>query len=215
MSFFDQSAAASMTKMLERECFENMTVGDFDGTESEEPVAAGNAQDLIRKKIRIVLVESRCAELEAVRDGFFAALQGLPKHLERFSGFELMDIMCGEAKVTATHLLNAMKFDERLSSGTAEYFKRFLTALQEGATLQDSIMLKNTLFFATGLCVMPKNGLRQPIAVKLLDGRKDDALLEASTCSFTLKVPAYSSYEIFEARVRCSIENGAIGFGQQ
>ena len=157
----------------------------------------------------------RRKELAAVRDGFLAATQGMPKHLELFSGFELMEIMCGEAKVTAELLLDAMKFDEQLASTqTEEYVVRFLQALDTSATLANSKLLKNTLFFITGLCVMPKQGLRRPIAVVPLGGG-DDALVQASTCFFTLKVPTYSSYEIFEQRVRCSVENGAIGFGQQ
>ena len=163
LSFYDQRAAAGMTVMLERGEFEGLTVGMFDDTENEEQVTRSNAHDLVRRKIAIALVESRSAELRAVRDGFFAALKGLPKHIELFSGFELMEIMCGEAKVTAALLLSAMKFDT--SGHTEQYFTRFLTALDSRATLQDNILLKNTLFFATGLCVMPKSGLRQAIDV--------------------------------------------------
>jgi hypothetical protein len=214
LSFFDHSTAASMTRMLEQGQFEGLTAADFDGTDNDEQVTGSNVHDLIRKKVAITLVESRSAELSVVRDGFFAALQGLPKHLELFSGFELMDIMCGEARVTAALLLNAMDFQFSGSGHTEHYFKQFLSALGTRAALQDGVLLKNTLFFATGLCVMPKNGLRQPIAVVPLDGT-DAALLQASTCSFTLKVPTYSSYDIFEKQVRCSIENGAVGFGQQ
>ena len=57
--------------------------------------------------------------------------------------------MCGEAKVTAEVLLNAMEFSEQ--SAKAYYTVRFLQGLDSSATLQDSKLLKNMLFFITGL----------------------------------------------------------------
>ena len=58
--------------------------------------------------------------------------------------------MCGEAKVTAEVLLNcSMEFSEQ--SAKAYYTVRFLQGLDSSATLQDSKLLKNMLFFITGL----------------------------------------------------------------
>ena len=76
-------------------------------------------------------------------------------------------------------------------------------------------LLKNFLFFVTGLSVMPKTGLRRNMRVVALTSVGLDGLLQSSTCAFMLKVPRYSSYESFEKMVRCSIDNGAVGFGQQ
>ena len=59
LSFFDRDSANSMTRMLEGENFEGMTVADFDGTDNEEQVTRHNVNELIRKKVELTLLEGR------------------------------------------------------------------------------------------------------------------------------------------------------------
>jgi hypothetical protein len=207
LSFFDQQLSKSLGNMLSRETTDNwggMSVGDLDGSTSEELLTSANLPEAIRGKVWDVLVGTREPELKAIRRGFTNAVTGLHAHLGLFRGAELMNFMCGEANVTAAMLLQNTKFVD-VSTDTESWVRRFIETAEEK-------VLKDLLAFVTGLSVMPNNGLR--MAIKVQCANEDQGpLLRAAACYFQLFVPAYSWYKEFEEKVGVSLSNGAVGFG--
>jgi hypothetical protein len=208
LSFFDQQLSKSLGNMLRDDTTApddwGMSVGDFDGSGSAEPVTSANLAEAIRGKVWDVLVGSREPELEAIRSGFTNAVTGLHAHLSLFRGAELMSYMCGEAKVTAAMLLQDTAFVD-VSAETASWVRRFIETAEEK-------VLKQLLAFVTGLSVMPGHGLRMNIKVQCAN-EDQGPLLRAAACYFQLFVPAYSWYKEFEEKVGVSLSNGAVGFG--
>ena len=216
LSYFDEQKAKGLTNLLLKEQYVGMAVGDMfdtdadceDGESEDAPLTAGNIGGCIRRYVGHVLVRSRRVQLDALRDGFLTAVPGLAKHLELFHGIELMQILCGVAHIDAEAVLGSISFDGvgGVSSVVGGYLQRFVREANN-----DTGTLKKIISFATGISVIPNQGLRMKIRVK----RGSASLWVSHTCFYELELPECSSYEEFAQKATCSLENGAVGFGQK
>ena len=212
LSCFDSKAAKSLRNLLDK--IEDahawgMTVGDIDdGGHSNEQLTSANLAAAVRAKIVRLLITDREVELDAIREGFTGRINGLARHLDLFHGFELMNYLCGEAKLDSNMVLNQIDFaGSNLSRKSQGYLQQFVREADEK-------LLKGFMKFVTGMSVMPSQGLRTAIAVERRSG-SSDALPEARACFYQLLVPEYRTYEQFAGSLSRAFAYGQVGFGLQ
>ena len=70
----------------------------------------------------------------------------------------------------------------------------------------------HVLEWATALASLPCGGLKDPITLKLWEGRDDNDLPNVHTCTAEVHLPAYSSRSVLRAKLRQAVEHRHDGF---
>ena len=70
----------------------------------------------------------------------------------------------------------------------------------------------HVLEWATALASLPCGGLKDPITLKLWEGRDDNDLPNVHTCTAEVHLPAYSSRSVLRAKLLQAVEHRHDGF---
>uniref|UniRef100_A0A914ZIP5 E3 ubiquitin-protein ligase n=4 Tax=Parascaris TaxID=6254 RepID=A0A914ZIP5_PARUN len=183
------------------------------GDESFELVKGGRSRSVdstnVTQYIKLVahweLVEGVRREMEAVRRGFESIIN--ISDLSSFTPDEMEELFCGCSEATWTRtwseaaLQTAIKPDHGYSHDSEQI--RWLIHMLSSFDYQQQ---RKFLQFVTGSPKLPVGGFRSlnpPLTVVKKSGgygNGDEELPSAMTCYNYLKIPAYSSYEVFKQR---------------
>eukprot|EP00947_MAST-08B_sp_MAST-8B-sp1_P006238 g6238.t1 len=222
METFDTSYAKSLRNMYEMsgEALGGMTVGDFDGSDSIDPLTDANKAACIVKKIRSVLLDDVRGALDCLRSGFCLErasstqpllrepLIDLTPHLALWSADELMDLIYGEEILTADLVKDYLRFDANVVQRSQEHLLRFVGEASESG-------LRQLLKFMTGSENLASRGNKEQQALKITQVARG-RMPAAHTCVRELEVPDEEAYETFRDKLKDSISQGiATGFTDQ
>lgn len=155
------------------------------------------------------------AQFDALREGFSYIFS--VNRLNVFDPSELETLICGsvEQDWTRESILEAANYTHgfTVNSKVSQWFATLLSEFTEPQRRQ-------FLQFATGSPRLPPRGFKgfhHRLTLSRKDAEKsrssDDYYPSVSTCFLFIKIPDYSSYEIFKVRFLTAVENGQQGFG--
>lgn len=155
------------------------------------------------------------AQFDAIREGFNFIFP--VEKLSVFEPTELETLMCGsiEQDWSKEAILDAANYTHGFTvhSKVSQWFATLLSSFDEEQR-------RKFLRFATGSPRLPPRGFKgfhHRLTLSRKDAEKshsaDDYYPSVSTCFLFIKIPEYSSYELFKERFLTAVENGQQGFG--
>ena len=223
---FDPELAQRWSKLL-AEPQEGLTLEMFDETaadDTELPATAGALGTAIVAGCRRRLLGCREASLRAVRKGFIEHEHvDLSIQLGIFSSAEMRLLLRGNTRLSAADLLGCFRMpDASLTAQAAAGFAavgsevpRYLRELILDESPETGIGEEERLHvleWATALASLPCGGLKDPITLKLFEGRDDNDLPNVHTCTAEVHLPAYSSRSVLRAKLLQAVEHRHDGF---
>ncbi|VDN06437.1 unnamed protein product [Thelazia callipaeda] len=168
-------------------------------------VTSSNAVQFMKLVAHWRLVEGVKREMEAVRKGFETIIK--IKDLSCFTPEEMEELFCGCSEETWKRTWNesALQSAIKPDHGYTHDSEQIRWLIQMLASY-DNEQQRKFLQFVTGSPKLPVGGFRSlnpPLTVVKKSGsygNGDDELPSAMTCYNYLKIPAYSTYEIFRER---------------
>ena len=221
---FDPELAQRWSKLL-AEPQEGLTLEMFDETAEDEVELAATAEALggaIIAGCRLRLLGCREASLRAVRHGFTEHVD-LRIQLGALSSAEMCLLLRGNTRLSAADLLGCFQMpDASLTAQGAAGFAavgsevpRWLRELIFDESPETGIGEEERLHvleWATALASLPCGGLKDPITLKLFEGRDDNDLPNVHTCTAEVHLPAYSSRSVLRAKLLQAVEHRHDGF---
>lgn len=122
-----------------------------------------------------------------------------------FTGAELNEFICGNASVDVDLLMRVVEYEGYTAN--SQVIKYFWDTLRE----MTNVERKSFLQFVWARSRLPTREIDFEAPFKIIKDTKstgDDALPSASTCFFTLTLPAYSSKDVLRKKLVFAIENG-------
>lgn len=160
---------------------------------------------LASRKVRVVLMESRVAGLEAVRAGFWQALLDLSPEASPFlkllSATDWSLLLCGEEDLTPAAVKQVLAFKGYPPSS------RVPTWLPQTIDQFSPDNLRRFLIFCTGSPSLPPAAKQSGFEIGVQYCRDANGSLPvAHTCFFKLDLPDYSDQGLFVEKLMKSIQ---------
>ncbi|GMT32611.1 hypothetical protein PFISCL1PPCAC_23908, partial [Pristionchus fissidentatus] len=176
-----------------------------------KPVTKANVMQFVKLVVRWRLREGVAREMEAVRRGFCSIIDST--HLAIFTADELDQLLCGcpddagDKVWGAAAITAAIKPDHGYAHDSDQI--KWLVKMLSGFNRDEQ---RRFIQFCTGSPRLPVGGFRAlnpPLTVvrkSAAYGSSDEELPSAMTCYNYLKVPPYSSYEVFFERFSVALQ---------
>jgi hypothetical protein len=200
---YDRTKAMNLRRLLVMNNVEDAMGGlDFAGTgrtgaAAREIVTDDNKHEYVREHVWHLLVGSRRAALEQLRDGF-ANTVSLERGLRVLNASDLQRLVCGDEHVSVDDVLSQTDFVEFSDSSVVP---RALPRLLHSLSQAD---LRRWLRLATSQCAIPRGGFHRRITVR---ATRDTARLPVGhTCSHVIDMPDYETEERMRERVLKALE---------
>merc|ERR1719198_1259688 len=162
----------------------------------------------VRYKINHILVKSRLKGLEAIKKGFFSAIDdvfsmGAP-FLKLLSYNDWRVLLCGEENVNAAQIIAVLSFENFNEKAHKNGVPVWLKSILKSYT-QDN--LRTFLIFVTGSPSLPVAAVGN-IEIKIRRRPASNALPVAHTCFGHLDIPEYKSEGILRDKLTTAIYSG-------
>lgn len=183
---------------------------------ANKAVTIQNLEEWVALVVDAIAGKGVRAQFEALQTGFAHIFD--VARLAVFSSDELEVLMCGsgseqdwskEAILEAANYTHGFSSSSRVSGWFATLLSQF-----------DEEWRRKFLRFATGAPRLPPRGFKgfhHRLTLSRKDAsvfsKVDDVYPSVSTCFLFIKIPDYSSFDIFRERFLTAIENGQSGFG--
>jgi E3 ubiquitin-protein ligase TRIP12 len=182
---------------------------------SDKSVTIHNLEEWVDLVVDAMAGQGVRPQFEALRSGFASIFDA--SRLAVFAADELETLICGnveqdwsrQAILEAANYTHGFSVNSRVSGWFATVLSEF-----------DEEQRRKFLRFATGSPRLPPRGFKgfhHRLTLSRKDADKnhksDDYYPSVSTCFLFIKIPDYSTFEIFKDRFLTAIENGQSGFG--
>jgi hypothetical protein len=208
LQFFDPATARSLQWML-------ATVGvdefgmHFEAVDCPElgAVTDANKAKFVRLKIDKVLVQSRRAQLTAIKTGFIEALNALSSDAAPFmsllSHTDWRILLCGETAVSGPQVVSVLKFTGfPKKSQVPQWLKEFILSSSDDH-------LRQFLVFVTGSPSVQSGSSAGKIEINVKCQNRSLALPIAHTCFYHLDLPDYKDKETLQSKLIFAFQNAA------
>ncbi len=168
-------------------------------------VTDSNKSKFVRMKIDRILVQSRAAQLEAIKDGFSEALRAVSEEAAPFmsllSHTDWRVMLCGDSAVSAPQIIAALNFTGfPKKSELPQWLKEILLTSSEDH-------LRKFLVFATGSPSLSSSTSNSGVKINVRFQSRSGSLPVAHTCFFQLDIPNYRDKETLQNKLFYSIQN--------
>uniref|UniRef100_A0A7S3ANL2 HECT-type E3 ubiquitin transferase n=1 Tax=Haptolina ericina TaxID=156174 RepID=A0A7S3ANL2_9EUKA len=179
----------------------SLDFGDVGGDNAMEVTDANKAQ-YIKEHIQHVTITTRREALDAIKGGFEAALNSLPRGVQdalRLPPSELQALACGDSLLLPGQVLPLLRFRGFPNGSPLPGWIRQIVGSKE------SHWLRALLEFSTGSDSLPLPPQPDDITFVASHGASDQQLPTAHTCFNTIDTPLYPSLEVVETKLSQSV----------
>lgn len=208
LQLFDPQAAKSLQWLLTTVGVEDLAM-HFEEVDRPDlgPVNDTNKATFVRMKVNKILVETRVAQLTALKAGFTEALQGLSTEAAPFLSFlshtDWRIMLCGDTIINVQQIVASLHYTgfprrskvpqwlaELLLSASEDHLRKFLVFVTGAPSLTSAFGSKAT-----------------NIKINVRHQARSAALPTAHTCFFHLDIPDYNDRDTFQTKLFFAIQN--------